>query len=592
MPGSPYTILGDKQNNIWFLNFGGEHIGKIDAKTGQITLYPTPTKRSRPRRGRIDDEGRIWFAEFGGERIGMFDTKTERFKEWEVPGKFFAPYDAALDKNGNLWTGGMNADRILRLNIETGKFTEYPLPHYTNVRRVFVDNNDAADVLGRQQPRRGADQDGEDLTPAKLGSVPVSVAPCRRLRAPVDCGGGVRRDLLAPSKAPQAQPHDNSAVFETLSGDIDGLADHCLIASAAFALLPGTIAAQAQTLAGKVTSAEEGAMEGVVVSAKKGIVTVSVISNDKGEFSFPAGKLGAGDYALSIKAGGYDLDGPKTVTLDAGKAAILDVKLVKTKNLAAQLSNLEWILSVPGHDSQKRALTGCTNCHSVERILNSTYNADEMFDVIKRMATYSNNSFFLKPQVRAEARNIARFTPNGDKDADYLASINRSEGPLKYQLKTLPRVTGAGTRVVITEYDLPREDTQPHDVMVDADGIVWYSDFGDQFLGRFDPKTLQFKEYPVPVHRPEFAKGALDLEVDPQGNLWLALMFQTGVAKFDRKTETFQTWPLPPHIANDQSQQSMVGPQQLTVDGKVWLNDAGIPGMHRLDLATGKVETW
>ena len=71
----------------------------------------------------------------------MFDTRTEKFKEWEVPGKFFAPYDAALDKNGNLWTGGMNADRILRLNTETGKFTEYPLPHYTNVRRVFVDNH-------------------------------------------------------------------------------------------------------------------------------------------------------------------------------------------------------------------------------------------------------------------------------------------------------------------------------------------------------------------------------------------------------------------------------------------------------------------
>jgi streptogramin lyase len=139
--GLPYSIFSDKQNNIWFLDFGGENIGKIDAKSGQVTLYPTPTKRSRPRRGRIDDEGRIWFAEFAGERIGMFDTKTEKFKEWEVPGRFFAPYDAALDKNGNLWTGGMNADRILRLNTETGKFTEYPLPHYTNVRRVFVDNH-------------------------------------------------------------------------------------------------------------------------------------------------------------------------------------------------------------------------------------------------------------------------------------------------------------------------------------------------------------------------------------------------------------------------------------------------------------------
>ena len=70
----------------------------------------------------------------------MFDTKTERFKEWEVPGKFFAPYDVALDKNGKLWTGGMNADHILRFDTESGKFTEYQLPHYTNVRRVFVDN--------------------------------------------------------------------------------------------------------------------------------------------------------------------------------------------------------------------------------------------------------------------------------------------------------------------------------------------------------------------------------------------------------------------------------------------------------------------
>ena len=31
--------------------------------------------------------------------------------------------------------------RTHRLNIESGKFTEYQLPHYTNVRRVFVDNN-------------------------------------------------------------------------------------------------------------------------------------------------------------------------------------------------------------------------------------------------------------------------------------------------------------------------------------------------------------------------------------------------------------------------------------------------------------------
>src|SRR5947209_8228760 len=67
----------------------------------------------------------------------------------------------------------------------------------------------------------------------------------------------------------------------------------------------------AAALAGKVTSAEEGAMEGVVVSAKQGIVMISVVSNARGEFSFPARKLGAGDYALTIRAAGYVLDGPK-----------------------------------------------------------------------------------------------------------------------------------------------------------------------------------------------------------------------------------------------------------------------------------------
>ena len=45
--GGPYSIFSDKQNNIWFLDFGGENIGRIDAKTGETKLYPTPTKRSR-----------------------------------------------------------------------------------------------------------------------------------------------------------------------------------------------------------------------------------------------------------------------------------------------------------------------------------------------------------------------------------------------------------------------------------------------------------------------------------------------------------------------------------------------------------------
>src|SRR5580704_14053015 len=357
---------------------------------------------------------------------------------------------------------------------------------------------------------------------------------------------------------------------------------------------------QAQTksppaLVGKVSSAEEGAMEGVVVSAKKGIVTVSVVSDDKGQFSFPASKLDAGDYALSIRATGYDLQGPQSVTDASQKPAEIDVKLVKTKNLSAQLTNLEWMLSAPGSDDQKRALTGCTNCHSVERILNSTYTADQFVDVMKRMAGYSNNSFFKKPQIRQAPRELDRFVHNTERVAAYFASMNRSTGERKWDLKTMLRVSGAGTHVIITEYDLPDPTIQPHDVMVDADGIVWHSDFSGQILGRFDPKTLAYKSFAVPMQREGWPTGALDLETDPHGDLWLGLMFQAGAAKFDRATQTFQMIQLPAPLLKSDSQQAMIGVQNWTVDDTIWLQDPSVPGIYKMNMTTGDTQlykTW
>ena len=364
-----------------------------------------------------------------------------------------------------------------------------------------------------------------------------------------------------------------------------------LLAATALAGAVWTAPVLAQTITGKVSAPGEASMEGVVVSAKKGIVTVSVVSNEKGEFSFPAGKIGAGDYALSVRAVGYNLEGPKTVSVAADKPAVLDVKLVKTRNLASQLTNLEWMMSAPGTDEQKKALTGCTNCHSVERILSSSYNADEFFEVIKRMAQYSNNSFYKKPQIRAEVRDINRFVPNADKVAAYFASINRSEGERTWELKTLPRLTGDSTKVVITEYDLPEQTIQPHDVMVDSDGTtVWHSDFSGQILGRLDTQTLHHKTYPVPLQRQGWPTGALDLEPDPDGNIWMGLMFQHGAAKFDRKTEQFTMIKLPPDLLKADSQQAMVGPQNINVDGKLWMQDPARNGIYRVNLADGKTE--
>ena len=75
--------------------------------------------------------------------------------------------------------------------------------------------------------------------------------------------------------------------------------------------------------------------------------------------------------------------------------------------------------------------------------------------------------------------------------------------------------------------------------------MAWYSNFGEQNLGRLDPKTGKVTEYPVPEHKPGFPTGFLALRADQDGNLWLGNMYQATLVKFDRKAEKFTYWPLP-----------------------------------------------
>jgi streptogramin lyase len=135
-----YGIHADSQNNVYLLDFSGNNLVRIDAKTKALKFYKTPTEMSRPRRGRVDSQDRLWFAEYGGNAIGMLDPKSGEIKEWKVPTEWSAPYDAMVDKHGDAWTGSMLTDRVARLDTKTGQYTEYPLPRSTNIRRVFVDD--------------------------------------------------------------------------------------------------------------------------------------------------------------------------------------------------------------------------------------------------------------------------------------------------------------------------------------------------------------------------------------------------------------------------------------------------------------------
>ena len=366
----------------------------------------------------------------------------------------------------------------------------------------------------------------------------------------------------------------------------------------------GPVHAQAgpqPAVTGIVSAPEDGPLEGVLVSARKAgsPITITVVTDEQGRYRFPQARLEPGQYALRIRAVGYDLEGAGTVNVVARQTTTADLKLRKAHDLASQLSNAEWIDSVPGTVAEKAILKPCSHCHTLERILRSRHNAEQMVSVIKRMATYPQLSFPLKiqklpaPRVGAGPVSQEEREATWRRQAEYLATINLSAGPQwSYAFKPLPRPKGKATQVIYTEYDLPERTRQPHDVIVDSQGMAWYASFGEQILGKLDPKTGKVAEYPIPLLKPGAPTGILGVRFDNDENLWLGMQFQGGIAKFDRKTETFQTWSLPPELNGPHVQINQVGPGRSYLDGKVWLQDAGTYTVLRLDLASGKFEVF
>ena len=352
-------------------------------------------------------------------------------------------------------------------------------------------------------------------------------------------------------------------------------------------------------LTGKVSSQAERAMEGVLVGVKKAgsTITTWVVSNAEGQYSFPRDRMEPGNYAVSIRASGYEL--PATSVDVTAEPTELDLRLTKVTSaskLAMQASNGELLMSVPGTPAQKLAFGACVNCHTLQRVLFSRFDADEMTSVIQRMSRHTNNSSPLHPWMRPIDGPTAP-PPSGPSTlAKYLSSINLSaRDTFDFQVKTLPRPTGKATQVIYTVYDLPRSDASPHDEVFDAQGNVWYSDFNSQFIGKLDPKTGKVQEYPIPQNRfGQIAQGGLQIDIDREGRIYYGNMSQMQIVRLDPKTGKIETFKPPiAESAFGDGHLTMIDPAFQHVDGKLWANVAfatgEVGGTWHIDLSTN---TW
>lgn len=372
----------------------------------------------------------------------------------------------------------------------------------------------------------------------------------------------------------------------------------------------GSVSAQSGSrvvLSGTVSSREDGTMEGVVVSARRegSNITVSVVSDARGRYVFPASHLTVGPYDLAIRATGFELAAPARATVNATRQTTLDLALRTTQNVLPQLTSLEIAMSLPGPPEQLEKLVyqrlSCAYCHSLNRLLTSRHSADQWVAVINRMAAYypdgtassddgrgssrqwENDMFVKSPRWGLGIGNNQELRPGVEKSelGRYLATINLSGGrkELPYELKRLPRPSGKATRVIITQYDMPRKGAVSHEMELDSRGTPWYTDEAEPYVGTLDPSTGEFTEYPVPSVGTQKVLSARDLVFDPDDNPWFPLRTLTGdvLVKFDKATS--QITP----VSNFRTSQFLT-----TGDGNIW--NAQGSGFARINPRTMTVE--
>src|SRR5438067_11065734 len=105
-----------------------------------------------------------------------------------------------------------------------------------------------------------------------------------------------------------------------------------------------------------------------------------------------------------------------------------------------------------------------------------------------------------------------------------------------FQLAAGPAPAPVRAAATVVEYLLPRPRAFPHDPAVGRDGIVWYTDQANSYIGRLDPATGQVTDYATPTQ----ASGPHGIVVAPDGGVWYTANFKARLGRLDPASGTIR----------------------------------------------------
>jgi streptogramin lyase len=164
----------DSENQVFWLEFQGQHAGRLDPETGKMDRFPLDPEgvvvdergvagNIRGHTPHLDSQENVWFTVIRGNKIGVWKRSTEKITLWEIPTAHSFPYGIDMDENDEVWFAELFGCKVGRFDPRTERFTEYPsLSTPCALNRLTADSKGIIwysvfnkGILGRLDPKTG-----------------------------------------------------------------------------------------------------------------------------------------------------------------------------------------------------------------------------------------------------------------------------------------------------------------------------------------------------------------------------------------------------------------------------------------------------
>jgi virginiamycin B lyase len=125
MGRGPYGIAAAPSGDIWYVSLAGDHLAKVDTKTGAATVVEPHRRGVGPRRIWSDSKGNLWVSFWQSGEVGRYDPAAKTWKTWALPNSKSGCYSVYVDEQDKVWLTDFVANSIVRFDPQTEKFESF-----------------------------------------------------------------------------------------------------------------------------------------------------------------------------------------------------------------------------------------------------------------------------------------------------------------------------------------------------------------------------------------------------------------------------------------------------------------------------------